>query len=1130
MSTVRRRKADEAANRVALPKWRSRAAGILATVVQLSVLSCLLLFTVTDLHGDVAEDDYNAPVVLFGEVFNALGLPVEPNMVIILVLAVLGAALRRRKRAALWAMLLFQLVNLTISLSVLLLAWLTPSLLDPPELADSIVEYAWWRPLATIAISLFLLLLLPAFPARLAIGAWRRALAVLGTGMVLVVWIGWGLTHLYPDSAFGPTDRLLWVLNQVTGEIPPGRQLGVVDGPGSLSVILSLLGAVVLGYALAVFFRGVRTQRLMSPAEELRLRELLGEHGERDSLGYFATRRDKSVLFAPNGQAAVTYRVLGGTSLASGDPLGDPDFWPQAIHAWLSEARRYGWVPGVLGASEAGAHAYAAAGLKVLEIGDEAILEVRDFSLTGRHRRAVRQAVSRLARAGYTAKIRRHGEIPPHELGKLVEKAQEWRGEGSERGFSMALGRLDDPSDSRCVMVEAYDAGGRLRGLLSFVPWGRTGLSLDLMRRDREAENGLNEYLVSELAEASGRLGVQRISLNFAMFRAVFEEGAQLGAGPVLRLWKRVLSLFSRVFQLESLYRANAKYGPRWEPRYLCFPGSRKLPRVSIVAGVAEGFLPATRTLRRNSARDLRTGEVAAEFVRQVGQIEDKARAARAPAARLPEQVRVRRRKLDRLRELGIDPYPVNYDREVTLGEVRAAHEGLAPDTHTGVQVRIAGRVVAKRELGQLCFAVLRDLTGELQVMLAVDALGKDGLDDWKLAVDIGDQVGVRGQVVTTRRGELSVLATGWEMTAKCLHPLPDRRKGLSDPEAKVRQRYLDLAVNPEAGRMLRLRSTVVRAVRDFLHDRDYLEVETPMLQAVHGGANARPFVTHINAYDMRMYLRIAPELYLKRLCVAGVDRVFELNRNFRNEGADATHNPEFTMLEAYQAYADYDTMLRLTRELVQRAATAAHGAPVARHRDRTGALIEHDLSGEWPVIGCYEAISAALGEEVTPDTEAAELRRHNRLAGLTVADDAGHAQLIQHLYDHLVEARTTTPVFYRDFPAEGSPLTRRHRTDHRLAERWDLVAFGSEIGTAYSELTDPVEQRDRLEAQSLRAASGDVEAMELDEDFLRALEYGMPPTGGLGIGVDRLLMMLSGASIRQTVLFPFARPLGRRR
>jgi lysyl-tRNA synthetase class 2 len=416
----------------------------------------------------------------------------------------------------------------------------------------------------------------------------------------------------------------------------------------------------------------------------------------------------------------------------------------------------------------------------------------------------------------------------------------------------------------------------------------------------------------------------------------------------------------------------------------------------------------------------------------------------------------------------------------------------------------------------------VRDFSGELQLML--DAAELD-LTGWRNGVDLGDHVGVSGQVVTSKRGELSVLVSDWTVTAKCLHPLPDKRKGLTHPETRVRQRYLELAVNPDSAQFLRMRSTVVRAMRERLHHSDFLEVETPMLQTVHGGANARPFVTHINAYDMRMYLRIAPELYLKRLCVAGVERVFELNRNFRNEGVDATHNPEFTMLEAYQAYADYDTMRKLTRELVQYAAEAAYGAQVVRRPGPDGKVVEHDISGDWPVIPVHEAVSAALGEQIDAGTPVEVLRRLCDKAGIQVTEEAGAGDLVLKVYEHLVEPSTVAPTFYTDYPTEVSPLTRQHRVDPRLAERWDLIAFGSEVGTAYTELTDPIEQRRRLEAQSLRAASGDVEAMELDEDFLLALEHGMPPTGGLGIGIDRLLMMLTGASIRQTVLFPFVRP-----
>ncbi|TVT12905.1 bifunctional lysylphosphatidylglycerol synthetase/lysine--tRNA ligase LysX, partial [Amycolatopsis acidiphila] len=913
--------------------------------------------------------------------------------------------------------------------------------------------------------------------------------------------VGWGLLVVWPGTLGGLGDSFVWAANHATGELVQLRRLGVREGPAWIDLLLDLGSSLVVVATLSTFFRGVRSRRRRSDEEELKLRVLLAGHGEDDSLGYFATRRDKSVIFAPNGRAAVTYRVLAGTSIASADPIGDPQAWPQAIEAWLGEAHTYGWAPGVLGASERGARAYARAGLKALELGDEAVLDVREFSLSGPERRSVRQAVSRIERAGYTARVRRHSELTSSEMDGLLERAQQWRGAETERGFSMALSRLGDPSDGRCVMAEAYDASGELRGLLSFVPWGRRGLSLDLMRRDRDAENGLNEYLVAQVVAQAGRFGAQRISLNFAMFRAVFAAGERIGAGPVLRSWRAVLGVASRFFQLESLYRSNAKYGPEWEPRFLCYTSARRLARIGLVAGALEGFLPSSW---RSARRAIAGGGVSEEFLARVREI-DEIRTEPRPVRR-PEQVRVRIAKLDRLRAAGIDPYPAGFARDTTLAQVAAEFAGLAPDSRTGREVRVAGRVVALRDLGGVCFARLRDVSGELQLMLGEDEL-------WRCGVDLGDHVGVRGEVVTSRRGELSVLVAGWTVTAKCLHPLPDKRKGLADPETRVRRRYLD----PDLPQLLRLRATVLRALRERLHDKDFLEVETPMLQAVHGGANARPFVTHINAYDMRMYLRIAPELYLKRLCVAGMERVFELNRNFRNEGVDATHNPEFTMLEAYQAYADYDCMRVLTRELVQQAAIAAYGAPVLRRPDG-----EHDISGDWPVVTVHDAVAKALGEPVTPSTTSAELRSFCAAAGVPFADDAGRGELVLAAFDQLVEPATVGPTFYTDYPRDVSPLTREHRWDPRLAERWDLVAFGAEIGTAYTELTDPLEQRRRLETQSLRAASGDVEAMELDEDFLQALEHGMPPTGGLGLGIDRVLMLLTGAPIRHTVPFPF--------
>lgn len=488
----------------------------------------------------------------------------------------------------------------------------------------------------------------------------------------------------------------------------------------------------------------------------------------------------------------------------------------------------------------------------------------------------------------------------------------------------------------------------------------------------------------------------------------------------------------------------------------------------------------------------------------------------------LPEQIRVRREKLERLRKEGIDPYPVNFPRTATIAEVREKHQGLAPDTATGERVGVTGRVMLLRTSGKLCFATIRDGTAAMQIMLSLDRVGEEALARWKRDIDLGDHVGVEGEVVTSRRGELSVMVDRWALTSKCLRPLPDKHKGLTDPEARVRMRYVDLIVNDEARRMAYLRSETVRAVRDFWHEEGYLEVETPMLQPIHGGAAARPFKTHINAYDMELYLRIAIELYLKRLVVGGIEKVFEINRNFRNEGADATHNPEFTMLEAYGTYLDYHDMARLTQRMYQRAVVAALGTTVVVHEGK-----EYDLGlEEWPRITLYGSVSEALGEEITPDTPLETLRRYADKREVPWDPKWGPGKLVQELFEALVEHTLVQPTFVMDYPVETSPLTRQHREDPRLTEKWDLIGFGTELATAYSELIDPIEQRRRLTEQSLLAAGGDPEAMQLDEDFLRALEYGMPPTGGVGVGIDRMIMAFTGRNIRETILFPLVKPV----
>lgn len=469
----------------------------------------------------------------------------------------------------------------------------------------------------------------------------------------------------------------------------------------------------------------------------------------------------------------------------------------------------------------------------------------------------------------------------------------------------------------------------------------------------------------------------------------------------------------------------------------------------------------------------------------------------------------------------GVDPYPVGYPRTALIGSLRSKYGSLPADASTGETVGITGRVMLSRVGGKLCFATLRDGSGDIQVMVSLAKVGSAALDSWKRDVDLGDHVGVTGEVITSRSGELSVLADSFAVTAKSLRPLPEKHLGLTDPETRVRQRYLDLLVNPRSRELAQMRSHVVHSVRSALVDRGFLEVETPILTPLHGGANARPFVTHYNAYDSQVYLRIALELYLKRLVVGGIEKVFEIGRNFRNEGADTTHNPEFTMLEAYETYGDYNTIGALTQSLVQGAAVAAFGSTVIRRAD--GA--EYDIGGPWKSVTVHDGISLALGEPVTPDTPLPDLLEFCEKADVPLQPDWNRAQVILEMHERLVEKKTVEPTFYRDFPVEVSPLTRQHRRDPRLAEKWDLVAFGSELGTGYSELVDPVEERDRLTAQSLLAAGGDPEAMQLDEDFLLALEYAMPPTGGMGMGIDRLMMMLTGENIRETQLFPFVRP-----
>lgn len=1029
----------------------------------------------------------------------------DTSLVWALVLGLLAGATASRKRIAWWLLVAY------------LVSWLPIDALDFADRGDisSLVALVVHVVVLGVLVASW-----PEFYTRVRRGAGWKALGVLGGGVAAGFLVGWGLVELFPGTLPRGVQRPGWAVYRVTATVLVDNEH--FDGAPRpvINFLLGLFGAIALLAAVIVLLRSQRAENAITGIDESAIRGLLERSDIEDSLGYFATRRDKAVVFASNGKAAVTYRVELGVCLASGDPIGLREAWPQAIDAWLRLADQFGWAPAVMGASEVGATDYRRAGLSALRLGDEAILDTRTFSLAGPDMKQVRQAANRLRKQGITVRIRRHRDIPAEEFAKIIGRADAWRDTETERGFSMALGRLGDPLDGDCLLVEAIGHRQQVLGMLSLVPWGRTGASLELMRRDPNGPNGVMELMISQLALNSEQHGVTKVSLNFAVFRSVFEEGGRIGAGPVLRLWRGVLLFFSRWWQLEALYRSNVKYQPHWVPRFFLFEERRQLPRAALASGLAEGFLPR---FGKTPDASVHTGIHSAVPATLTGlhadgsppELPELDIAVQLP--RRPEQVRVRMDKLDRLTAAGVQAYPTAYPPTHTVAAARTSPRGTT--------VRVCGRLLRIRDYGGVIFAVVRDWSDEIQLMIDRDRVGAERSAEFTEFFDLGDLIEVSGQIGQSRRGELSLLAADWRMIGKCLHPLPDKWKGLSDPEARVRQRYVDMAINPETREVLAKRSAVVRSLRDSLNSLGYLEVETPILQQVHGGANATPFLTHINAYDLDLYLRIAPELYLKRLCVGGMEKVYELGRTFRNEGVDFSHNPEFTILEAYEAHSDYERMMHLCRELIQSAAVAANGAMVALRPAADGALEQVDISGEWAVRTVHGAVSEAIGAEITPDTELDQLRELCDKVEVPYQHGWDAGQVVLEMYEHLVESQTTEPTFYINFPTSVSPLTRAHRSIAGVTERWDLVAWGVELGTAYSELTDPVEQRRRLTEQSMLAANGDPEAMELDEDFLQALEHAMPPTGGLGMGVDRIVMLITGRSIRETLPFPLVKP-----
>ncbi len=1026
--------------------------------------------------------------------FGVINVPVSRSLVSVVLLAITTVALLRRKRAGLVVVAVGQVLGTGYACAAVALGdqvprndWLSHAAfsraLDELSVPVGLVALVWlWR-------------LRGAFTAQLRPGSWVRAAVVLAAGLTTSVVATWLLLVVLTPTEEGVRWQLVGAaLGRSVGDVDLIDDRGLGQVAAWVPQVTSLLVSVTLLSAVWVFLRSARNEDGWSAGRELTIRRLLATYDGADSLGYFATRRDKSSVLSAHGDAVLTYRVIHGVSLASGDPVGDPRHWDEVISEWKAQARRFGWLLGVLSASEAGARAYAAHGLLPVRMGDEAVLDPDRFSLDQPAMTPVRHAAKRARRAGVSVSFERQGAIGAAELAEISEAAERWRGQEPDRGFSMALNRPGDPADAEALHAVARGSDGSLQAVLSFVPWGRAGVSLDVMRRRPDAPNGVVELVVTELLRQAPQLGVRRVSLNFCMFRSVYAEAARLGAGSLTRLNYTVLGRLDRFWQLERLYRSNQKYDPEWRPRYLCCESRVALPLAALAAGTAEGFLPAGLWHARETDRELSTEEL-----REVRALSEPAVPALHP--RRSDQERARLAAATSLQELGEDPWPL-----------------AGPQRECGVVARVA----AVRDHGGVVFAVLADGPCRLQAVLEARVPQAEARR-FARCVDAGDLVRVEGVAGRSCSGEPSLLVTRWSMLAKALRPLRfDHADPVQDSGSR-RERVADLIVRPGQADLLRTRAAVIRCLRTILEAEGYLEVETPMLTSVHGGASARPFRTWSNAYGMDLSLRIAPELHLKRLVVAGLGPLFEIGRNFRNEGADASHNPEFTALEAYRPLADYTDMRLLTERLVRAAAVAAHGEEVLP--DGSGRLVP---LVSFRVVRFLDAVSEAVGTSVHTGMDFDLAWSIAREHGSRPRGDMGVGAILEQLYGDLVEPSTTTPTFYVDFPAETSPLARPHRSAAGLAERWDLVVAGSEIATAYSELTDPVEQRRRLVVQSHKAAAGDLEAMEVDEAFLSDLELGMPPTGGLGIGVDRLVMAVTGVPIRSVLAFPFVRPTPR--
>ncbi|QPK93982.1 bifunctional lysylphosphatidylglycerol synthetase/lysine--tRNA ligase LysX [Actinomyces sp. zg-332] len=1101
---------------------------------------------------DLLSIEEKIPFINFIEdnIFALFNLIQGPSLFMAVLMFIYAGAAFRHKRLTIWLFMLIQII--------VLLGYVVLFISDGSLESD---KAGYWY-IANFVITVLMLIMViwarKEFPSKINIRAALIGVTILVVGETLLISISILVHALYAGNFTHLSGICRTVVQSALGigEVTLDSN-GIVLYTSSVDHVVSLLSTFVMAIAFRAFLLS-SPYASRSVQDDYNLHNLLSSY-ETDSLAYFSTGTNRAAVFSTNKDAVVTYGVSYGVALAGGDPIGNPSAWEDAIKNWVRYTREQGLVPAVISVTEKGARAYKKAGFTVRSMGDEAIIDIQFFDPNTITLRGVLAAKRRVLRSGVNIQCRRLSAISEEEIEVIRQKINEYR-TGDERGFSMSLDRLLSTFDYNQMIVTAYNTEGELEGVLTFVPWGVKGLSLNLMRRNPNSINGVIEAMVLTLIDHCKDENIDKVSLNFAMLRNVFVEGTAVNATIIKRLMRKLMLIASKFWQLESLYESNAKYNPVWQTRYLAFK-SGSLTSALIAMGQLEGFVPTFGRVKTyipewikdpfymQKIKDLYANNLKISF----------------EGSKLGDQQKIRHQKANALSQAGMDPYPPANTDIVTTDISEVVYSSAK---YIDEMITVNARISARRHHGKLVFIDLFDGAYKLQALASVDVTDKYGL--LKLT-DIGDIVSLTGKLGYSNTNELTLFITKWTMLAKTLRPIVTNRHKI-DKSTATRNRTMQFINQSRSVELLRMRSKAISSVREYLYTSGYLEVETPMLHVVKGGANARPFVTHMNAYNYQVTLRIAPELYLKRLIVGGMKAIFEIGRSFRNEGVDATHNPEFTSLEAYKIGADYNVMRELTEKLIRQASISVHGSEVVWQPKETverfianplpnapelkcvetlrtelgktdsdgkqsheaylnvfdsadEKLVQVDLSKPWPVVPVLEAVSNVVGKNITMDTSTYELLEISAKFGLKIPEDSSVAYIINELYEELVEPNTGYPTFYIDFPAEACPLTRKHRVDERLAERWDLVAFGMEIGTAYTELSDPRDQRERFVQQSLEAAAGDPEAMSLDEDFLDSLELGFMPTGGMGMGMDRMVMLLCGTNIRDIIAFPFVKP-----